>query len=267
MSDADLAIAAALAGAAVVRARFGQELDRYVKSGNDFATAADLESEKAVLDVLRAARPDDGVLAEESGRGGDPGAERVWLVDPLCGTLNFAARTPFVAVNVALRTGAEVTAAASADPFSGELFWTDGAAAYVRRGDGADQPLKPGAAVPLVDFNLQPPFANGPGFRAVRLLSDVAFTQRFGARVTASTLPVLWVADGRRAAYLSDSDLRDNVHFAAPVAICRAAGCVVTGLRGQPVHDGAGGLLVSADRQTHDALLALVAKQFRGERP
>lgn len=266
MTDADLAIAAAEAGAAVVRARFGQPLDRFAKSGNDFATAADLESEKAILDVLRAARPADGVLAEESGQDGDPEADRVWLVDPLCGTHNFAAHTPLVAVNVALRSGGEVTAAASAAPFSGEIFWTDGTAAYVRR-DGADQPLRPGASVPLVDVNLDPPFANGPGFRAVRLLSDLAFTQRFGARVSSSTLPLLWVAAGRIAAYLSDSDLRDNVHFASPVAICRAAGCAVTGLRGQPVYEGAGGLLASSDQETHDTLLAIVGKQFRGGRP
>ena len=41
---------------------------------------------------------------EESGRTG-PAADRLWLVDPLCGTLNYAARTPLVAVNVALRDG------------------------------------------------------------------------------------------------------------------------------------------------------------------
>jgi myo-inositol-1(or 4)-monophosphatase len=266
MSDADLARAAAEAGAAVVRARFGQPLDRYAKVGNDFATAADLDAEKVILEVLRTAYPDDAVLAEESGGDGDPGAGRVWLVDPLCGTQNFAAHTPLVAVNVALRTGGEVTAAASADPFSGEVFWTDGSVARVRR-DGADQPLSPAATVPLVDVNLEAPFANGPGFRAVRLLSDLAFTQRFGARVTSTTLALLWVAAGRRAAFVSDSDLRDNVHFASPVAICRAAGCVVTGLRGEPAYEGAGGLVASADQETHDALLTLIGKQFRGGRP
>ena len=266
MSDADLAIAAAEAGAAVVRARFGQPLDRYAKGGTDFATAADIEAEKAILDVLRSARPDDAVLAEESGRDGDPGADRVWLVDPLCGTLNFAAGNPLVAVNVALRSGGEVTAAASADPFSGEVFWADGSVARVRR-DGADLPLSPAATVPLVDVDVDPPFANGPGFRAVRLISDLAFTRRFGLRIMSTSLSLVWVAAGRRAAYLSDTDLRDNVHFAAPVAICRAAGCVVTGLRGQPVDEGTGGLLASADQETHDALLALIAKQFRGGRP
>lgn len=263
MSDADLAIAAAQAGAAAVRARFGQPVDRYAKSGNDFATTADIEAEKAILDVLRSARPGDAVLAEESGQNGDPGSGRVWLVDPLCGTLNFAAHNPLVAVNVALRTGAGVTAAASADPFSGEVFWTDGDAAHVRR-DGTDHPLVPTALSRLVDVNLVPPFANGPGFRAVRLLADVAFTQRFEGRMLSTTLALVWVAAGRRAAFVSDGDMRDNVHFASPIALCRAAGCVVTGLRGEPVDAGAGGLVVSADQPTHDALLDLVGKQFRG---
>lgn len=266
MSDAELAIAAAEAGAAVVRARFGQPLQLHAKSGRDFATAADLESEKAILDVLRSARPGDAVLAEESGAEGDTGADRVWLVDPLCGTHNFAARTPLVVVNVALRAGGEVTAAASANPFTGETYWTGGGVARVRA-EGADRPLTPDASVPLVDVNLEPPFANGPGFRVTRLLSDVAFNQRFGPRVIASTLPLLWVADGRRAAFVSDSDLRDNVHFASPIAICQAAGCVVTGLRGEPPLDGPGGLVASADQQTHDALLALIGKQFPGGRP
>jgi len=265
MSDAELAIAAAEAGAAVVRARFGQHLDRYAKSGQDFATAADIESEKAILDVLRSARPADAVLAEESGHSGDPGTDRMWLVDPLCGTLNFAAGTPLVAVNVALRTAEGVTVAASADPFAGEVYWTDGTAAGLRH-DGADRPLVPAAAVPLVDVNLDPPFANGPGFRAVRLLNDVAFSQRFGARVTSTTLALLWVAVGRRIAFISDSDVRDSVHYAGPMAVCQAAGCVVTGLRGEPAGEGVGGVLVSADQETHDALLALLAKQFRGSR-
>lgn len=262
MSDAEVAVVAARAGAVVVRARYGQPVERYAKSGNDFATAADIEAETAILDALRAARPDDAVLGEETGRTGDTDADRLWLVDPLCGTLNFAAQTPLVAVNVALRTGGTVTAAAVADPFTEEVFWTDGHAAHLRQA-GTDRPLRPAPDARLVDVNIDPPFANGPGFRAVRLLNDVAFTQRFGGRVTSTTLALAWVAAGRRAAYVTDGDMRDNVHFASAIALCQAAGCVVTDLRGQPFDAGAGGLLVSADQPTHDVLLTLVGKQFR----
>ncbi|MEU6204407.1 inositol monophosphatase family protein [Micromonospora musae] len=261
IGDRDLAIAAAQAGAAVVRAKYGASLARVDKSGGDFATAADLEAERVIIEVLRAARPEDAVTGEESGRTGADDAERRWLVDPLCGTLNYAVRTMLVAVNVALRTRLGVTVAASADPFTGEVFWTDGTAAYARR-DGVDERLTPSAESRLVDVNLDPPFPNEPAFRAVRLLADPEFVAWFRPRVVSTTLAVAWVAAGRRAAYVTDGRLDDSVHFAAGIALCQAAGCVVTDLRGQPLHGGVGGLVVAADRETHTALLALVDAQF-----
>src|SRR4051794_29833365 len=103
ITDHALAVEAAEAGAAVVRAHFGSSLTRFEKGGGDFATVADVEAEKAVLGVLRAARPGDVVVGEEGGRTGGAGNGRTWLVDPLCGTLNFAAKTRLASVNVALR--------------------------------------------------------------------------------------------------------------------------------------------------------------------
>ena len=55
-------------------------------------------------------------------------------------------------------------------------------------------------------------------------------------------------------------DVRDNVHFAAPIAVCRAAGCLVTALDGQPLESGAPGLLIAADEQTHAELLAISSR-------
>ncbi|MGW2485847.1 inositol monophosphatase family protein [Streptomyces sp. NPDC001606] len=259
-TDAHLAVRAAQAAAAVVRDLYGGRLARYEKSAGDFATEADVAAERAILDVLRAARPGDAVTGEESGRTGADGAPRRWLVDPLCGTLNYAVRTMLVGVNVALREGTRITAAATADPFSGEVYWTDGERARLRH-DGTDTDLTPSAASALVDVNLDPPFPNAPGFRAVRLLADPGFTDRFRPRVISSTLAVAWVAAGRRAAYVTDGDLRDSVHFEAGVALCRAAGCTVTDLRGEPLHSGSGGLIAAADAETHAALLDLVKNQ------
>jgi myo-inositol-1(or 4)-monophosphatase len=163
-------------------------------------------------------------------------------------------------VNVALRTRAQVAVAASADPFTNEVFWTDSIAAYVRRG-GVDQRLAPSAESRMVDVNLDPPFPNKGIFLAARMLADEGFIEQFRPRVVSTTLAVAWVAAGRRAAYVTDGHLRDSVHFAAGIALCQAAGCVVTGIDGQPVHTGTGGLVVAADEQTHAALLTLIANQ------
>ncbi|MEV2237292.1 inositol monophosphatase family protein [Micromonospora sp. NPDC049891] len=258
--DAELAIRAAQAGAEVVRSHHGTSVDHFAKSGWDFATTADVEAEEAILAVLRTARPDDALLAEESGRSGSVGDGRVWLVDPLCGTLNFAVHTMLVSVNVALRVGAQVVVAAAVDPFAQEVFWTDGTGARVRRA-GADQRLTPSAVSGLVDVNLDPPWPNERVFRAARLLADEGFTARFRPRVVSTTLALAWVAAGRRAAYVTDGQLRDNVHFAAGIALCAAAGCVVTGIDGRPWHSGRGGLVAAADAGTHAELLALIAAQ------
>jgi myo-inositol-1(or 4)-monophosphatase len=257
ISDGDLVIEAARAGAAILRAHYGSALTKYEKAAGDFATTADIEAERAIRDVLHAARPDDLVVGEEGGRSGAGGNGRMWLVDPLCGTRNYVARTTLVSVNVALHMGTQVLAAASADPFTDEVFWTDGVGASVRN-DDTDQPLAPSAESGLVDVNVDPPFPNRPAFVAARLLADERFVELFHPRVVSSTLAVAWVAAGRRAGYVTDGRLRDNVHFAAGIAICQAAGCLVTALDGKPLHTGMQGLVAAADERTHTALVAVI---------
>ncbi|MEU8243128.1 inositol monophosphatase family protein [Actinoplanes missouriensis] len=253
IDDHEVAIAAAEAGAAVVRARYGNALGRVDKGGGDFATEADIAAEQAILAVLSEYRPADAITGEESGSTGPAAARRRWLVDPLCGTLNYAVRNPLVAVNVALHDGDTTRAAASADPFTGETFWTEGQSSRVRR-DGRDHLLTPSPGSTLVDVNLDPPFDSHPA----RLLSAPGFTGRFRPRVLSTTLALVWVATGQRAAYVTYGSVRESVHFAAGIAICEAAGCVVTGVQGQPLHTGPGGLLVAADAATHAELRDLV---------
>ncbi|WP_055566538.1 inositol monophosphatase family protein [Streptomyces atriruber] len=262
--DAEVAIAAARAGADVVRGMYGRRLARIDKGGGDFATEADVAAEKAILDVIRAARPDDTVLGEEGGRRGAADAARQWTVDPLCGTLNYAVGNMLVAVNVALHDGA----AAVADPFSGEVFHTDGTSAWVRQHGGgeeaagaaaADALLVPAPDTRLVDVNLDPPFPGAPGFRGVDLLAHPGFVARFRPRVVSTTLALVWVAAGRRAAYVTDGgDLSESVHFAAGIALCRAAGCVVTGVDGAPLGRAGRGLVAAADAETHGLLMSMI---------
>jgi myo-inositol-1(or 4)-monophosphatase len=253
VTDSDVAIAAASAGAAEVRAHYGRPVDRYAKEGTDFATEADVASERAIRAIVAEQRPDDVMVGEEEGRSGPDGATREWLVDPLCGTRNFAATTPMIAVNVAVHDGRDVVAAASADPISGEVFWTDGQASWVRR-DGVDSPLTPSAVSMLVDLDLDHP----DGGDSVHLLSHPTFLRDFQPRVSSTTLAMTWLAAGRRAGYVHEGSVERNVHFAAPIAIARAAGCVITGVHGQPLHTGVLGLLAAADAETHAALLAIV---------
>ena len=259
MHDFDLAIAVADAGAAVVRRCFGTTLQRLEKGAGNFATNADIEAENAMLALLHRERPEDAILGEESGRSGASSGLRTWLIDPLCGTLNYAVRMRVAAVNVALRIGGRFIAAAVVDPFNHEIFWTDGISAFLRA-DGQDTPLAPNGSSKLVDLNFDPPFPNTPAFKAVTLAADSEFAASFRPRVVSTSVALTWVATGQRAAYITDGDVRDSVHFAAGLAICEAAGCPVTDLRGREWGSGATGLVAAADSETHAALLYLVRK-------
>jgi myo-inositol-1(or 4)-monophosphatase len=88
----------------------------------NFATAADHDAEKAILELLAAYDPTIPVLAEESARRDLRNAERLWVVDPIDGTLNFSRGIPFYAVVIAYVEAGRARAAAVHSPRTGETF-------------------------------------------------------------------------------------------------------------------------------------------------
>ena len=81
-------------GGRVILMYFSQldRLEYSSKGRNDFVSQADIEAERAVLDVLTHAYPEHGVLAEESGL--QEGSEYTWVIDPLDGTHSFISGKP-----------------------------------------------------------------------------------------------------------------------------------------------------------------------------
>lgn len=67
----------------------------------DLVTAADLASERTILEAIRARYPDHAIHAEEEGRSGREGAP-IWIIDPLDGTMNFVHGLAAFAVSIAL---------------------------------------------------------------------------------------------------------------------------------------------------------------------
>jgi len=53
------------------------------------------------------------------------------------------------------------------------------------------------------------------------------------------------------------------VHFAADIAICEAAGCVVTDLSGDAWGRRPTGLVAAADAETHERLLGLTRARLQ----
>lgn len=104
-----------------MRQHFGHLFTIRKKGAIDLVTTADIESEKAIVDTIRSAFPDHGILAEETGSiEGDP--ETQWVIDPLDGTTNFAHGLGIFAVSIAYAYRGEPVFGIVFNPVSGETF-------------------------------------------------------------------------------------------------------------------------------------------------
>ncbi len=129
----DLALASAHVGAhAILRELRRGDLRVETKAHPaDFVTTADQAAEAAVLGLIRSARPDDAILAEESGvHAGTSGVR--WLVDPLDGTMNFVHGRRDYAVSVGVEHNGAIVAGAIVRPADGDWAAAGGGEAVAR---------------------------------------------------------------------------------------------------------------------------------------
>jgi myo-inositol-1(or 4)-monophosphatase len=131
LNDIEIAIEAARRGAEILL-HYWEDLgkeDADIKSRNDWVSAADRESEKAIISCIRDLSPGDSFLGEESGASAGK-SDRTWIIDPLDGTSNYLQHFPFWCVSIGLRTGSEMTAGLVYEPLR-KIFFT------AERGAGA----------------------------------------------------------------------------------------------------------------------------------
>lgn len=244
------AIAAVEAALAIVHAREGADLVR-AKGHRDIVTAADLAAEDAIRAVLGARTPAIPVVGEE--RGGELSAGSAsWLVDPICGTQNFAADLPLYTVNVALVEHGRVTAAVVGDGATSRTY-------VAERGRGAydlatAKALRVSTRSALVA--LEAGKAEGDP-RFWRVLQRVAQADEWGLRVLGTSLSFAYVATGRLAAAL-DFGVDDVLHLAAGCLLAEEAGATVTELDGRPWGLKSRTFLAAATPELHRSLRRLV---------
>jgi myo-inositol-1(or 4)-monophosphatase len=93
------------------------------KAKGDWFSVLDTELEQYILQRIALAYPDHGFIGEEGGASGAQGAsDRVWVVDPIDGSMNFLRGFPHYAVSLALVEGGEPLVGCVVDPVRGELF-------------------------------------------------------------------------------------------------------------------------------------------------
>jgi myo-inositol-1(or 4)-monophosphatase len=119
--DLETAIAVAREAGALLKENFGKVHAVGYKGRIDLVTEMDRRSEALIVDRLKAAFPEDDVLAEE-GSGTDRGRERLWIVDPLDGTTNYAHEYPVWSVSIALQVAGLLDVGVVFNPLLDDLY-------------------------------------------------------------------------------------------------------------------------------------------------
>jgi 3'(2'), 5'-bisphosphate nucleotidase len=132
------------AGAAIMHI-YGDGFTVQRKNDNTPLTAADLESQRIIIEGLSELTPGVPILAEESAQA--PWAERrtwreLWVVDPLDGTREFVNRNGEFTVNIALVQGNEPVLGVVSAPAQGVLYWGASEIGAFSRTQGAEVPIR-----------------------------------------------------------------------------------------------------------------------------
>ncbi len=87
----------------------------------DLVTNVDTQSERELINRIKADYPEHGILSEESGSMKE-NSEYLWIIDPLDGTVNYAHRFPVFSISLALQYRGVVILGVVYAPALQELF-------------------------------------------------------------------------------------------------------------------------------------------------
>jgi myo-inositol-1(or 4)-monophosphatase len=246
--------AAVMAGK-LVASLLGKTAIEQKDSSYNLITEADRRAEELIAGFLAREMPESTLLGEENHHGEKLSAERLWIIDPLDGTTNFAHNIPHFGVSVAYAEKGKLLAGAVYDPMRGELF----SAAAGRGAHCNGMRIKVSTSRDLshsliaTGFYYDRSITMEKTLRALYWLyqEDIRCMRRMGA----ASLDLCWLACGRFDGYfeytLSPWD------FAAGLLVLLEAGGKASDASGAQADIFSGGLICS-NGLIHDKLLACV---------
>ncbi len=225
------------------------------KSRNNLVTETDLKCESEIVSMIRSRYPSHMILAEERHEDTDVLADRLWIIDPLDGTNNYAHGIPHFCVSIAYAERGEVIAGVVLDPMRNELFTaTRGGGAFLN-GERMSVSGTERVSASIITTG----FYYDRGAMMERTLDTIH--SLFGAnirgvrRLGSAALDLCWVACGRFDGYfeyrLSPWD------FAAGMLLVREAGGRCSDREGMELRLTSKSVVASNGR-IHDEFLRIV---------
>lgn len=216
-----------------------EKLERIIhKSEHDVVTEVDHLSEDLIIGAIRNAFPTDSFLAEESGHhaghasgGGsaDKAVGRVWVIDPLDGTINYANGIPFFCCAIGLSIDGQAVLGVVYDPVRDELFSATAGAGATLDGQPVRLPVKERLVDCVASLSLP---RRGWSKRDLSVRRSIRVSRSMGSAALALT----YLANGRFDLFIQSGGMSAWDICAAGV-IAAEGGARLTTLDGGPWFD------------------------------
>jgi myo-inositol-1(or 4)-monophosphatase len=227
-----------------------------LKGARDVVTATDV----AVEDAIRSAVGETlghSVVGEERGGKAAVDGSSYWLVDPICGTRNFASGIPLYCVNVAFVEDEDVAIAVIGDPATGEIHVAErGNGAWALHGSERRRLIASNESQTIVIEDSHADPAADRRERAASSVANAIRAFRWDIRALSTTLALAYVAAGRVAAYVLF--WTSAIHAGAGSLLATEAGAIVSDIDGQAWTLDSDSIVASATPDLHRDLLDLV---------
>lgn len=268
-ADLDFSLDIAQRAGALLMDRYERLEQIDYKSARDVVTEADHQSEALIVAAIKQRFPGDAILAEETGEhraiAGEPptsGRGRVWIVDPLDGTVNYANGIPVFCVSIGLVIHGVPSVGVIVDPTRSDVFAATADSSATLNG----RPIRASAKEALSDFVIS--MALG-GRTATTRARSIEKQVRISRSMGSSALALAYVANGRFDAFVQQGGL-SAWDIAAAGLIAERGGAMVSAMDGGPWFDLARGTrtigILAAPPAHHVALLGLV-RELPSSRP
>ena len=218
----------------------------------DPVTAADRAAETAMRTLIRETFPEHGIIGEEFGNE-RVDAEYVWALDPIDGTKSFISGMPAWGTLIALTRAGKPVFGMMHQPFIGERFTGDGAAARYR-GPIGERALRVRPCASLKDavlYTTSPLLMNERDRAMFERVESGVRLSRYGGDCYAYCMVAAGHID-----LLIETELKPH-DVLALIPIISGAGGVVTTWDGGPP-EGGGRLVVAGDKRVHEAAMTLL---------
>ena len=102
-----------------------ENLQVSTKAPGDFVSSSDKKTEKILIDELRKAHPEYGIVTEESGIINKSNTKNRWIIDPIDGTINFLNGIPQFAISIGYEENYEIKCGIIFNPITNEMFFAE----------------------------------------------------------------------------------------------------------------------------------------------